>query len=104
MFFFREPFAVPNLVVNFEFDPAKSQTNIAKHGVSFEAAQRMWSVPAVEADLGIVNGEYRYARLAPLAGEIFIAIFTHRAGPAIRLISARKATPKEIEFHEQNKR
>lgn len=32
------------------------------------------------------------------------AIFTYRAGPVIRLISARKATHKEIAFYEQNKR
>ena len=90
--------------MKFEFDPSKNEINRAKHGVTFEAAQQLWRVPAVEADLGVVHGEYRYARLAPLAGGIYIAIFTFRAGPVIRLISARKATAKEIEFYEQNKK
>ena len=51
-----------------------------------------------------LHGEYRYARLAPLADGIYIAIFTFRAGPVIRLISARKATAKETEFYEQSKK
>ena len=90
--------------MNFEFDSGKNEVNKTKHGVSFEAAQQLWTAPAVEADLGIVHGEYRYARLGPLADGIYIAIFTYRAGPVIRLISARKATAKEIEFYEQNKK
>ena len=45
--------------MNFEFDPGKNEINRAKHGVSFEAAQQLWRVPAVEADLGVVQGEYR---------------------------------------------
>ena len=90
--------------MKFEFDPGKNEINKAKHGVSFETAQHLWTVPAVEADLGMVHGEFRYARLAPLADEIYIAIFTFRSGPLIRLISVRKATLKETEFYEQNKK
>ena len=28
--------------MEFEYDPAKSAKNLAKHGIDFEAAQRMW--------------------------------------------------------------
>lgn len=90
--------------VRFEFDSGKNDINKAKHGVSFEQAQQLWSVPGVEADLGVVNGEYRYARLAPLSGVVHIVIFTFRAGPAIQLISARKATEKETAFYEANRK
>ena len=58
----------------------------------------------VEADLGISNGEYRYARLASLAGVIHMAVFTFRAGPTIRLISARAATEKEIQYYESKRK
>jgi uncharacterized DUF497 family protein len=52
----------------------------------------------------VVNGELRYARLAPLGKVIHIAVFTFRAGPAIRLISARPATEKEIQFYEAKRK
>jgi uncharacterized DUF497 family protein len=29
--------------VEFEFDPAKSQANLAKHGIDFVEAQALWS-------------------------------------------------------------
>ena len=29
--------------MEFEYDPAKSAKNLAKHGIDFEAAQRMWT-------------------------------------------------------------
>ena len=88
--------------MKFEFDPGKNEINTAKHGVSFEEAQSLWNVVGVEIDLGVVNGEYRYARLATIGKVVHIAVFTFRAGPAIRLISARFATEKEAKYHEQN--
>ena len=90
--------------MNFEFDLAKNEINRAKHGISFEDARALWAVPGVEVDLGFVGGEYRFARLAPLRGVVHLAVFTFRAGPAIRLISARAATPKETEIYEQNRK
>ena len=91
-------------VMNFECDPVKSQGNLAKHGLTLEAACALWAVSGVEADLGVVNGEFRYVRLGPLGGVIHLAVFTFRAGPAIRLISARKATEKEIAIYESNRK
>jgi uncharacterized DUF497 family protein len=49
--------------VIFEFDFAKSASNLAKHGLSLAEAQGLWNSPGVEVDLGIVHGERRYARL-----------------------------------------
>lgn len=90
--------------MNFEPNPGKSQLNLAKHGLTLEAAQALWAVAGVEADLGMTKGEYRYARLAPLAGVIHMAVFTFRAGPVIRLISARPATEKEIQYYESKRK
>ena len=88
--------------MKFEFDRFKNEINKAKHGVSFEEAQSLWNVAGVEIDLGVSKGEYRYARLAMIGKVVHVAVFTFRAGPAIRLISARFATEKEAEYHEQN--
>lgn len=90
--------------MNFEFDPSKNEINKAKHGVSFEEARALWTVPGVEVELGLVRGEYRFARLATLRGAVHLAVFTFRAGPAIRLISVRAATPKEAKIYEQNRK
>lgn len=90
--------------MTFEFDPGKNELNRSKHDFSFEDAQRLWNVPGVEANLGIVHSEFRYLRLAELAGIVYLAVFTYRAGPAIRLISARKATAKEAQTYEQNRK
>ncbi len=88
--------------MKFEFDRAKNEINKAKHGVSFEEAQSLWNVAGVEIDLGVVNGEYRYARLAMMGKVVHVAVFTFRAGPTVRLISARFATEKEAKYHEKN--
>lgn len=90
--------------MNFECDPGKGQGNRAKHGLSLEAAQALWKVRGVEADLGVVHGEYRYARLGPLGGRVHLAVFTFRAGPVIRLSRARPATAQEIQFYESKRR
>ena len=88
--------------MNFEFDPGKNELNKAKHGgLSFEEAQKLWQVQGVEVDLGIVNREFRYARMAPINGVVHLAVFTYRHGPAIRLISFRPATANEIKIYEE---
>ena len=36
--------------MEFEYDPAKSAKNLAKHGIDFEQAQRMWDDVVLEFD------------------------------------------------------
>ncbi len=88
--------------MNFEFDAGKNEINKAKHGVSFEQAESLWNTVGVEIDLGVVNGEYRYPRLGIIGKAVHLAVFSFRAGPAVRLISARVATEKEAKYYEQN--
>jgi uncharacterized DUF497 family protein len=90
--------------MRFEFDPDKNAINQAKHGLSLMAARELWNVAGVEADLGLVNKEYRYARLGMMLGKVHIVIFTYRPGPSIRLMSFRLATAKESQYYEQNKK
>ena len=90
--------------MKFEFDSGKDSINQHKHGLSLAEAEALWAVPAVEADLGIVNGEYRYVRLAIYKGAVHLIIFTYRPGPNIRLISFRAATAKEATIYENSKK
>ena len=88
--------------MEFEFDPKKSQTNKAKHGIDFNEAQWLWNNQAgIEIELPPFKNEQRYARIGKIAEsrpEIWTAIFTLRS-EKIRLISVRRAREKEKETY-----
>ena len=48
-------------------------------------------------------GEDRYRLLGTVDGRAYVVVYTTR-GSAIRIISARKANPKEVADHEHNAR
>ena len=84
----------------FEFDPAKSAANKAKHGIDFDEAQTLWS----DADGYVVPlrsaTEPRWALIARLGETYWCAIHTIRP-LNIRIISVRRARKKEIVGYEQ---
>lgn len=85
--------------MDFEFDPAKSATNLEKHRIDFDAAQALWlddrllEVPAKTED------EPRFLAIGQIDGKHWTAVFTYR-GTAIRIISVRRARKQEIERYE----
>jgi uncharacterized protein len=65
--------------VQFEFDPAKSQPNKAKHGIDFGEAQALWDDPyAYEID-AITRDEPRTKRVGKYKSKLWAAIFTIRS-------------------------
>lgn len=78
----------------FEYDPAKSAANLAKHGIDFETAQALWSDDRYIEGPTASPDEERWMRVAVLDGKLGSAIFTYRNG-RIRLISVRRSRPKE---------
>jgi uncharacterized protein len=83
--------------VEFEFDPGKSASNKAKHGIDFLEAQALWKSKHVL--LGAKTAlEKRYLVIGTIGGEHWSAIITYR-GAAIRIISVRKSTGVEIETY-----
>ena len=46
-------------------------------------------------------GEVRYRLLGTVDGRAYVVVYTMR-GPAVRIISARKANPKEVADDEHN--
>lgn len=84
------------VVVEFEYDPAKSAKNLAKHGIDFEQAQPMRSggktVTLVSKHAG--NDDVWYLVLGMIAGKHWAAITTKR-GNRIRLISVRRSRKDE---------
>jgi uncharacterized protein len=89
-------------VIEFEWDPRKAAANIRKHGIQFPDA-----VPVLEDERAItlqedVDEELRWVTIGmdPLA-RILTVVYTWR-GNAVRIISARPATPNEIRQYLEN--
>jgi uncharacterized DUF497 family protein len=82
----------------FEWDAVKARGNLAKHGVSFEAAVLVFDdLFAIEwIDSSGEPGEVRYVITAMVQGVLLTVVYTER-GDRIRIISARKATRHEQE-------
>jgi uncharacterized DUF497 family protein len=82
--------------IEFTWDPNKADANLAKHGVSFEAAKQIFFDPFVivledrEAD-----GEIRYHAVGRgIGGPLLVTVFADRSSEnveVIRIISAREA-------------
>ena len=79
----------------FEWDSSKALTNLRKHGVRFADA-----VAVFEDEQGLTiaddsGGERRWVTLGMDAmGQTIVVVYTWR-GDRIRVISARRATPRE---------
>jgi uncharacterized DUF497 family protein len=89
--------------IEFAWDPRKAKSNFAKHGVSFEEAQTVFLDESARLidDPDHSDDEDRFL----LLGYSFQArclIVSHcylQSDTAIRLISARHATPQEEEVY-----
>lgn len=83
--------------MEFEFDPRKSDSNEAKHGINFVAAQELWKSKHVI--LGAKGAlEKRYMVIGTIQHEHWSAIITYR-GARIRIISVRRSTSAELEAY-----
>lgn len=87
--------------MEFQFDPAKAAGNLRKHGVSFAEAEGVFmDALALHRPDPDVEGEERFVALGMgSAGHLLVVAYTFR-GEAIRLISARRATPGESQSYE----
>jgi len=92
-------------VIEFEWDKVKAGSNEKKHGVSFSEAATVFGDPlemTIE-DPEHSSGEYRFLSIGrSSAGNLLVVSFTEREQNLIRIISARKATKKELKYYEQN--
>jgi uncharacterized DUF497 family protein len=83
--------------MTFEFDPAKAQSNLRKHGVGFaHAEQVLLDAFAVTIEDPDALGEQRFLTLGMDAlGRMLVVCHTPREGRT-RIISARKASKNEV--------
>jgi uncharacterized DUF497 family protein len=87
----------------FEWDSAKAASNLAKHGVSFEAAARLFAASAfVDVDASQPGaGEIRRKAIGVIDGRVFIVVYTMR-NQVTRIISARRGNAKETRFYDES--
>ncbi|MGS2742793.1 BrnT family toxin [Halomonas sp. LS-001] len=83
----------------FEFDEAKSQTNLDKHGIDFVSAQGLWKDPYLLELRAISEDEPRFLLIGKLGEKHWSAVVTYRDG-RIRLISVRRSRQKEVALYE----
>jgi uncharacterized protein len=92
--------------IRFEWDAAKADSNIRKHGISFELAVRVFADPLHVTDQDrIEGGEYRWRAIGIVEGvRMIVVAYTWRDDEdveVVRIISARPAEPAERRRYEQ---
>ena len=93
------------LGVEFEWDSNKAQSNLEKHGISFEEATEAFFDPFYQEGEAtpkkIANGEQREFILGySLQQRLLLVVYVER-GRRNRIISARLATRNERKLYEQ---
>jgi uncharacterized DUF497 family protein len=91
------------MTVDYEWDAAKAGANFAKHGIHFADA-----ATALEDDLALTirdpfsEDEERWVTVgADSLSRVLVVVYAWR-GENVRIISARLATPREIEQYEEH--
>lgn len=90
--------------MGFEYDPAKSAANRAKHGIDFEQAQALWlDERRVQAPTRTEHGEQRWLVIGKISGRLWTAVITQRS-TGVRIISVRRSRGKEVASYEDDQR
>ena len=83
--------------VSIEFDPAKDEANVAKHGISLARASE-FEILAMEPDHRVRYGEERWRSWGRIGGVDYCLAFTVRSG-RVRAISLWRASRKGMARH-----
>lgn len=84
---------------DFEYDDAKSQANLEKHGIDFLDAQALWNDPDLLEIRAKSQDEPRFLVVGLIGQKHWSAVVTYRNG-TIRLISVRRSRKREVELYE----
>lgn len=88
--------------MKFAWDTAKARENLAKHDISFEEARAVFRDPPsfTFEDMDHSVGEHRYLTVGRASDGTLLVVAHTDDGETIRIISARRATPRERRRHE----
>lgn len=85
--------------MRYEWDDAKAAANLAAHGTAFSLVHHFhWPSAVVIADERRDYGESRNIAFGLVGDRVHVCVYTMR-GPAVRVISFRKANRRETRFY-----
>jgi uncharacterized DUF497 family protein len=87
--------------MKFEWDRQKAKINLVKHGVNFEEASKVFLGRADYVEIYDEThslDEDRFMAIGMIAKGIIVVVFIEKSLDLIRIISARKATRKEVDL------
>lgn len=93
--------------MQFQWDPSKAESNIKKHGVSFDEAVTVFKDPLalIFDDTAHSEREFREIIIGmSTLRKMLLVCFVEKQEDIIRIISARPATKTEIKDYEKNTR
>jgi len=95
--------------IRVEWDPIKAAKNLRKHHLSFELAQKVFYDPlAIISQNRIEGGEHRWQTLGMVEGVLLLlvahTVVDEGGTEVLRIISARRAQPRERRRYEQTDR
>ncbi len=85
--------------MEFEFDPQKSERNLAKHGIDFSDAQQLWNDSNFLEIPARTDDEPRSIVIGLIGTKHWSAVITNR-GDKIRIISVRRSRVEEVAWYE----
>ncbi|WP_062263024.1 BrnT family toxin [Endozoicomonas arenosclerae] len=89
--------------MQFEWDDAKNLANIRKHGIAFEDAIDIFNHPMLcRIDDRVDYGEERWTAIGQIHYLVGVVVYAERVDDTLRIISARKATKREVSRYEEN--
>lgn len=81
--------------MDYEFDPAKDDSNFDKHGLSLADAEGFeWETAVVREDIRTQYAEQRFEATGYIGQRLHVMIYCLR-GDTVRIISLRKANYRE---------
>jgi uncharacterized protein len=96
-------------VARWTWDPEKAGTNLTKHGVSFQLAERIFGDPLVVSRPDPYPHEERWQSIGRPSADSPVTLLVVHTDPVPqpdgeeegRIISARRATPRERRTYEE---
>ena len=85
------------------WDTKKAAANIRKHsGIEFSHAATVLDDPLAVTIEDTLQGEQRFVTIGTdILGRVLVVVYSYAGEAEIRLISARKASPKERKSYEE---
>ena len=86
--------------MEFEFDPAKSDSNKKKHGIDFYEAQALWNDPDfIEIPLKTID-EPRFLVIGKISEKHWSGNYYLSKRKRSRIISVRRSRKEEVDIYE----